>query len=67
MWDKNLVDKLEKDAPKWKVITTAIVSERLKVGGSLARQALAYLEEKGAIKLVSFSSKIRVYTRTVEE
>ncbi|KAJ9458520.1 40S ribosomal protein S25 [Diplonema papillatum] len=67
MWDKNLVDKLEKDAPKYKVITTAILSERLKINGSLARQALFYLEQKGVIREVSFSSKIRVYTRAVNE
>eukprot|EP01061_Rhynchopus_euleeides_P023960 TRINITY_DN3877_c0_g3_i2.p2 TRINITY_DN3877_c0_g3~~TRINITY_DN3877_c0_g3_i2.p2 ORF type:complete len:113 (+),score=53.12 TRINITY_DN3877_c0_g3_i2:51-389(+) len=67
MWDKNLVKKLENDVPKFKVISVAVISERLKVNGSLARQALAYLVEKGLIKNVSFSSKIRVYTRAITE
>eukprot|EP01013_Petalomonas_cantuscygni_P034786 TRINITY_DN6276_c0_g1_i2.p2 TRINITY_DN6276_c0_g1~~TRINITY_DN6276_c0_g1_i2.p2 ORF type:complete len:111 (-),score=46.32 TRINITY_DN6276_c0_g1_i2:65-397(-) len=67
MWDKNLVKKLENDVPKFKVISVAVISERLKVNGSLARQALAYLVEKGLIKNVSFNSKIRVYTRAVTE
>merc|ERR1711991_276758 len=61
MWNNNLVKKLENDVPKFKVIT-----ERMKVGGSLAREALTYLTEKGLIKPVSFNSKIRVYTRAVE-
>ena len=66
-WDKNLKDKLEKEVPKYKVITVAVISERVKVNGSLARQALAYLEGLKLIKPVSVSSKIRVYTRAVEE
>eukprot|EP01061_Rhynchopus_euleeides_P036651 TRINITY_DN61868_c0_g1_i1.p2 TRINITY_DN61868_c0_g1~~TRINITY_DN61868_c0_g1_i1.p2 ORF type:complete len:111 (+),score=27.26 TRINITY_DN61868_c0_g1_i1:31-363(+) len=66
-WDKNLVDKLEKEVPKYKVITISVISERLKVNGSLARQALSHLEEKGAIKCVSYGSKIRVYTRAIKD
>eukprot|EP00754_Rhynchopus_humris_P048496 Rhum_TRINITY_DN7823_c0_g1::Rhum_TRINITY_DN7823_c0_g1_i1::g.24814::m.24814/K02975/RP-S25e, RPS25; small subunit ribosomal protein S25e len=64
MWTKNSLDKLEKEVPNYKVITINAISERLKVNGSLARQALNHLEAKGAIKPVSFSSKIRVYTKT---
>ena len=67
MWDKNLVKKLENDVPKFKVITISVISDRLKVNGSLARVALEYLTEKGLIKPVSFSSKIRVYTRALTE
>eukprot|EP01059_Diplonema_ambulator_P008674 TRINITY_DN18348_c0_g1_i1.p1 TRINITY_DN18348_c0_g1~~TRINITY_DN18348_c0_g1_i1.p1 ORF type:complete len:112 (+),score=51.46 TRINITY_DN18348_c0_g1_i1:47-382(+) len=63
MWDKNLVDKLEREVPKYKVITVSVISERLKVNGSLARVALNHLSNKGLIKEVSFNSKIRVYTR----
>eukprot|EP01064_Diplonema_japonicum_P003930 TRINITY_DN125_c0_g1_i1.p2 TRINITY_DN125_c0_g1~~TRINITY_DN125_c0_g1_i1.p2 ORF type:complete len:112 (+),score=47.46 TRINITY_DN125_c0_g1_i1:44-379(+) len=65
MWDKNLVDKLERDVPKYKVITVSVISDRLKVNGSLARVALSHLVAKGMIKEVSFSSKIRVYTNTI--
>eukprot|EP00754_Rhynchopus_humris_P008586 Rhum_TRINITY_DN13771_c0_g1::Rhum_TRINITY_DN13771_c0_g1_i1::g.64412::m.64412/K02975/RP-S25e, RPS25; small subunit ribosomal protein S25e len=67
MWNKNLVAKLEKDIPKSKVITVSVISDRLKVNGSLARTALDYLTNKGLIKMVSFSSKIRVYTRATTE
>ncbi len=38
VWDKATLDKLRKEIPKSKLITPAIVSERIKVNGSLARQ-----------------------------
>eukprot|EP00754_Rhynchopus_humris_P048497 Rhum_TRINITY_DN7823_c0_g2::Rhum_TRINITY_DN7823_c0_g2_i1::g.24816::m.24816/K02975/RP-S25e, RPS25; small subunit ribosomal protein S25e len=66
MWTKNTLDKLEKEVPNYKVITINAISERLKVNGSLARQALNHLEGKGAIRRVSFSSGIRVYTKAKE-
>jgi small subunit ribosomal protein S25e len=46
-------DKLYKEVPTYKLITPSIVSERLKVRGSLARRALVELEEKGLIRKVS--------------
>jgi small subunit ribosomal protein S25e len=45
-------DKLYKEVPTYKLITPSIVSERLKVRGSLARRALLELEEKGLIRKV---------------
>jgi small subunit ribosomal protein S25e len=52
-----------------KVITTSIVSERLKISGSLARAALRELVAKGLVRVVSFHSKQGIYTRAtnVEE
>ena len=49
--------------PKLKLITTSIVSERLKIGGSLARAALRELVEKGLIRCLSYHSKQGIYTR----
>ena len=51
-----------------KLVTIAAVSERLKIGGSLARAGLRELTAKGALRLVSASQKMPVYTRasTVE-
>lgn len=46
-----------------KMISVATVSERLKIGGSLARAALRELVQKGLIKVVSYHSKAAVYTR----
>ncbi len=46
-----------------KVITIATLSERFKIGGSLARIGLKDLIQRGLIKAVSASSKMPVYTR----
>lgn len=52
-----------------KLITTSVVSERLKISGSLARAALRELVNKGSIRVVSYHSKQGIYTRAtnVEE
>merc|ERR1712176_1252772 len=67
MWEKGTLAKLESEVPKYKVITISVISERLKVNGSMARAALVHLEQKGAIKPVSMSRGIKVYTRAVAE
>ena len=50
---QNTYDKLYKEVPTYKLITPSIVSERLKVRGSLARKALIELTEKGIIQKVT--------------
>lgn len=66
MFDKVIWDKLIKDIPKSKLITPSIISERIKVNGSLARQAIRILEEQGLIVRVGEpSSKLQIYTRKV--
>ena len=47
LFDKPTYDKLLKEVPTYKLITPSIVSERLKVRGSLARKALLELCQKG--------------------
>jgi len=47
LFDKVSYDKLLKEVPSYKLITPSVVSERLKVRGSLARKALDELCEKG--------------------
>ena len=47
LFDKPTYDKLLKEVPTYKLITPSIVSERLKVRGSLARKALNELVQKG--------------------
>merc|ERR1712183_1259411 len=49
LFDKPTYDKLLKEVPTYKPITPSIVSERLKVRGSLARKALIQLEKEGKI------------------
>merc|ERR1711928_267565 len=43
--DKATRDKLYKEVPSYKLITPAVVSERLKIRGSLARKALNELQQ----------------------
>ncbi|KAF4651374.1 40S ribosomal protein S25 [Perkinsus olseni] len=65
-WDKATVGKLQKEIPKAKLITPAIVSERIKVNGSLARQAIRYLETTGQIERVGVPhSRALIYTRKI--
>jgi len=66
MFDKATYDKMMKEIPKAKLITPAVVSERLKVNGSVARQAIRHLEEKGLIQVVGEkSAKMLIYTRKI--
>ena len=51
LFDKATYDKLCKEVPNYKLITPAVVSERLKIRGSLARAALQELLSKGERKV----------------
>ncbi|KAL7272375.1 40S ribosomal protein S25 [Rhizina undulata] len=64
-FDKTVQDKLNKDVQTYRLITVAVLVDRLKINGSLARKALADLEEKGVIKKVVGHSKLSIYTRAV--
>merc|ERR1712191_21569 len=64
--DQSTYDKLYKEVPAYKLITPAVVSERLKIRGSLARKALNELQQKGLIKQVVKHSAQLIYTRTTK-
>lgn len=64
MLDKAISDKLYKDVQSYRLITVATLVDRLKINGSLARQALADLEEKGQIKKVVGHSKLSIYSES---
>jgi len=49
LFDKATYEKLYKEVPSYKLITPSVVSERLKVRGSLARAALKELHQKGIV------------------
>merc|ERR1712008_478842 len=67
LFDKPTYDKLLKEVQTYKLITPSIVSERLKVRGSLARKALTELAQKGLIKQVVQHSAQTIYTRVIKE
>lgn len=57
---------VSQEVPAYKLITPAVVSERLKIRGSLARKALNELQQKGMIKQVVKHSAQLIYTRTTK-
>merc|ERR1712002_500557 len=66
LFDQATYDKLYKEVPNYKLITPAVVSERLKIRGSLARRALIELEGKGLIRKVAAHHAQFIYTRNVK-
>lgn len=52
LFDKATYDKLYKEVPAYKLITPSVVSERLKIRGSLARRALAELHSKSKCNIL---------------
>merc|ERR1712178_313101 len=67
LFDKATHEKLLEEVPTYKLITPSVVSERLKVRGSLARAGLQELLNKGLIKQVVKHSRQVIYTRAVKK
>merc|ERR1712070_1082315 len=67
LFDKATQEKFLKEVPAYKLITPAVVSERMKVRGSLARKALKDLCQKGLITQVVAHRSQLIYTRAVAE
>lgn len=66
LFDKATYDKLYKEVPNYKLITPAVVSERLKIRGSLARNALQELLGKGNKPFFFLKTPERCRTGTCE-
>ncbi|KAK8509005.1 hypothetical protein V6N12_016849 [Hibiscus sabdariffa] len=49
LFDQATYDKLLSEAPKFKLITPSILSDRLRINGSLARKAIRELMARGSI------------------
>merc|ERR1712106_175884 len=64
-FDKPTYDRVLKEVPNYKVITPSIVSDRMKIRGSLARRAIKELYELKKIKLLVQHSSQMVYTRAI--
>uniref|UniRef100_A0A2P2LYP7 40S ribosomal protein S25 n=1 Tax=Rhizophora mucronata TaxID=61149 RepID=A0A2P2LYP7_RHIMU len=63
LFDQATYDKLLSEAPKYKLITPSILSDRLRISGSLARKAIRELMARGLIRMVSAHSSQQIYTR----
>ena len=64
-FDKNLYEKLKKEAPSYKLITPSIISERMRCNVTMARRAIKDLEEKGMIKCICKHGAQTLYTRAL--
>merc|ERR1711869_1194 len=51
-FDQATYDKMMKEAANFKLVTPSVLSERLKINGSLARRAITELLKAGSIKVV---------------
>jgi small subunit ribosomal protein S25e len=67
LFDKATYDKVVKDLPQYKLITPAIVCERFKVRGSLARLIIRELVQRNLIRAVVKHSRQEIYTRSTKE
>ncbi|KAL6772010.1 RPS25 [Auxenochlorella protothecoides x Auxenochlorella symbiontica] len=63
LFDKATYDKLQNEVPKYKLITPSVLSDRLRVNGSLARAAIKELLSQGVIRVVSKTHSQEIYTR----
>merc|ERR1712226_1352991 len=67
LFDKSTYEKFQKDTPTYKLITTAVLADRLKIKGSLARKAILEMEKEGKIQKVSTHHMCSIYTRATGE
>merc|ERR1712017_47649 len=62
-FDQGTYDRMMKEAANFKLVTPSVLSERLKINGSLARRAITELLKAGSIKVVDKHSNQLIYTR----
>ncbi|KAL9333340.1 hypothetical protein Peur_073479 [Populus x canadensis] len=63
LFDQATYDKLLTEAPKYKLITPSVLSDRMRISGSLARKAIRELMARGSIRMVSSHASQQIYTR----
>ncbi|KAG0496415.1 hypothetical protein HPP92_001106 [Vanilla planifolia] len=63
LFDQASYDKMLVEVPKYKMITPSVLSDRLRINGSLARRAIKDLMARGSIRMVSVHSAQQIYTR----
>ena len=60
--DKTTIERLNKEAQSYRLITVATLVDRMKINGSVARHALRELEDKGMIRKVVAHARCTVYS-----
>ncbi|KAK3420941.1 hypothetical protein EUGRSUZ_G01618 [Eucalyptus grandis] len=67
LFDQATYDKLLSKAPMYKLITPSILSNRLRVNGSLARKAIRELMAGGLIRMVSAHASQQIYIGVINK
>ncbi|CAD7701099.1 unnamed protein product [Ostreobium quekettii] len=67
VFDKATHEKLMSEVPTYRMITPSVLSDRLRINGSLARAAIRDLLEKGVIREVSVDATQKIYTRATNK
>jgi small subunit ribosomal protein S25e len=67
VFDKPTHERLYKEVPTFKLISTSVLVDRLKINGSLARLAIKELEKEGLIKPVVLHGDQIIYTRSTHQ
>eukprot|EP00300_Choanocystis_sp_HF-7_P037654 c53882_g1_i1.p1 GENE.c53882_g1_i1~~c53882_g1_i1.p1 ORF type:complete len:115 (+),score=36.84 c53882_g1_i1:42-386(+) len=65
--DDATYQKMINEVPKYRLITVSVVSERMRVNGTLARAALKELCAQGLIKKISTNQCQHIYTRAIAD
>ncbi|KAJ4836864.1 hypothetical protein Tsubulata_030744, partial [Turnera subulata] len=63
LFDQATYDKLLSEVPKYKLVTPSVLSDRMRISGSLARRAIKDLMARGSIRMISAHSSQQIYTR----
>jgi small subunit ribosomal protein S25e len=66
VFDKPTHEKLLKEVPTYKLITTSVLVDRLRISGSLARTAILEMEKEGLVKVVALHGAQKIYTRATK-
>ncbi|KAK4536091.1 hypothetical protein CDCA_CDCA07G2116 [Cyanidium caldarium] len=61
--DPEMHDRLIKEASKYKLVTTSVLVERLKINGSVARAAIREMVARDLIRPVTTHQAQGIYTR----
>ncbi|KAE8768947.1 40S ribosomal protein S25-2 [Hordeum vulgare] len=63
LFDQPTYDKMLSEAPKYKLVTPSVLSERLKINVSLAKRGIKDLIARGLVREVSLHASQQIFTR----
>ncbi|XP_020149286.1 small ribosomal subunit protein eS25-like [Aegilops tauschii subsp. strangulata] len=63
LFDQATYDKMLSEAPKYKLVTPSVLSERLRINASLAKRGIKDLMARGLVREVSLHASQQIFTR----